>query len=795
MTRSKKKHHSPSEGAQAQQDYRDFIPYYSHFSPHTLLTKNGELLQIIKISANKNGLNYESGDEENATVRDVIRRALLSVAQSDRYAFTIHTLRKRTPIHMTVKAKQPFARDVQDRMQKRNRFKFSYYNEIYITILHDGQQVKLLDQSSMQHVIFPARNRKWRGYYLDAAYNDLNETVNMVLAMIAPHYHAQRLGLSERIDSSISEQPVFFSEPMEFLGYLLNLNQQAFPAPQADLSSVLLNHKITFGYNAIESKLDKKRQFAALLSLKQYREMPARAVDQILQLPLELILTESMHFISNDEAMESYVEQKELFEYSGDSYAQEVSEILDMTESCQGLTTDFIKHQVSVAVVVDEYKRLDEEVTRAHQAFAQLGLITIREDLKLEECYWSQLPGNFEFLRRGSPLPTTRAGGFARLNLFTTGRGTDLHWGEAFDMMPTIVNSPYFFNFHYNDNGHSLLLDFNSFHDNICDTVSNYFITTACKFEPRIYVFDRRRASFLTINTLGGNYHSLDKAHDVRGCNLLRLNPLSLEDTPRNRSFIAAWCNSIIAVGSDTQKQALTNAINDIFSSPPEERHLLTLQRKLAVYDSTLAAQFAPYLPGGVYAGIFDAVQENVDWEHGIHGFDVEQIIAQLTNPLPVFIYLIHRIVLELDGRPTFIFLQECWDLIHNDFFAARLQSLLEMLTQNNAMILFHTSKAEQIKQLPLFNTLLQSCVTRIILPDDVEHDYDLPALAMNNATLALLKRLDRPKGDMLVLQKSEATAIRLHFKDMDEARSIFSNDLKTLITTGGAFAKLPEGF
>ena len=33
----------------------DFVPYQCHFDAHTLLTKNGELMQIVKIAGNLRG--------------------------------------------------------------------------------------------------------------------------------------------------------------------------------------------------------------------------------------------------------------------------------------------------------------------------------------------------------------------------------------------------------------------------------------------------------------------------------------------------------------------------------------------------------------------------------------------------------------------------------------------------------------------------------------------------------------------------------------------------------------------
>ncbi len=152
---------------------------------------------------------------------------------------------------------------------------------------------------------------------------------------------------------------------------------------------------------------------------------------------------------------------------SGDEASIVASGIDDMMNSDKGRTVDFGTHQINIMVLGDDYKQLDNEIASIQNGFGDFGLIPIREDIKLEECFWAQLPGNFEFIRRKSTINTARIGGFCRLNRFAIGTAAGNHWGPAVALVPTIVNSPYFLNFHQGDNGHSVLFDFNSFHDHM----------------------------------------------------------------------------------------------------------------------------------------------------------------------------------------------------------------------------------------------------------------------------------------------------------------------------------------
>src|SRR5215469_11164464 len=71
----------------------DFVPYACHWNDHTIVTKNGELLQAIKVT----GLVHEKlgGKTSESHLRTQIREAILQHLDSTQYAVWIHTVRRR----------------------------------------------------------------------------------------------------------------------------------------------------------------------------------------------------------------------------------------------------------------------------------------------------------------------------------------------------------------------------------------------------------------------------------------------------------------------------------------------------------------------------------------------------------------------------------------------------------------------------------------------------------------------------------------------------------------------------
>jgi len=778
-----------------------FIPYYCHYNAHTLLTKNGELMQTFKIVTNVLGVDYENSYDTSSIVREAIRQAIVQHVNTDKIAIWFHTMRKRKPIKYRGKFKEAFASSVHERWQRLNHWKFQYYNEIYVSVLFDGQNSQMLDTRYLKDVMIPKRNRYFRNAYLDAAYGELDRTVSAIMTSISKTFNVQRLCVVERVPPQTEipvNQSVFYSEPMEFIGTLINLRLEPFLLPELDVSKVLSTTTQTFGFNALETKsLAGRRRFAAILTLKQYREVPLETIDLLLQAPMEFILTQSFHFIPATGALTQYKEQKYLFDISGDSYCIGASGIEDMMSSHSNQPTDFGEHQTSIMVLADEFKQLDSEIIKVQSAFARLGLITIREDVKLEECFWSQIPGNFEFIRRRDTINTTRAGGFTRLNRFPQGMSSGTHWGDAVTILPTLVGSPYFFNFHHQDNGHTLIYDFNSFNDHTCHIMMNFLLTETRKFDNRIYIFDRGKSADLYMQKMGGTYYNFPPLSNSLEEQGKKLNPFMLADTPRNRSFLVAWCGALIAgeAGiSDDKKEKIKTALDQLYTGDENKRNLGGLVSYLAPVEPALAKAFGKWHGEGVYSKIIDYTEDEFDPTQGMHAFDMSAVLKQKECVLPIFAYLLHRIVTSIDGRPAMIVLYDAWDLLDNAFIAPRLESLLEMLQQNNAMMVIATSKPFQAATTQIFPIVVKSCASLIILPDDISRDYvSVPELEINEYEAKRLLRMDRQKGDFIFKQNKETIELRAALKDLDDLYAVLSNDVKNLAAVLGKFSHKPS--
>jgi type IV secretion system protein VirB4 len=85
---------------------------------------------------------------------------------------------------------------------------------------------------------------------------------------------------------------------------------------------------------------------------------------------------------------------------------------------------------------------------------------------------------------------------------------------------------------------------------------------------------------------------------------------------------------------------------------------------------------------------------------------------------LPVLLYLFRRIEQRLDGNPTLIVIDEAWMALMHSLFGARVNQWLLQLRKLNAAVVLATQSPAQLAELPQLHTIIDSCVTKIFLPN-----------------------------------------------------------------------------
>ena len=99
--------------------------------------------------------------------------------------------------------------------------------------------------------------------------------------------------------------------------------------------------------------------------------------------------------------------------------------------------------------------------------------------------------------------------------------------------------------------------------------------------------------------------------------------------------------------------------------------------------------------------------------------FEMEALMQHKALIAPVLTYLFHRLEARFDGRPTLLILDEAWIFLDDALFAARIREWLKTLRKKNVAVVFATQSLADIERSTIAPALIESCPTRIFLPND----------------------------------------------------------------------------
>ncbi len=747
----------------------EFIPYHYHYDHETIITKNKELLQVIKVD----GFSFETADDEDVDMKKMVRNSLFKSMSEGTIALWFHTIRRRKSAFPDGDFPEGFAKYVNDRWHKKHESKDSYVNELYITVVRkadtegSGKVVHYLDQLTSQG------NQEAQIESVRDAHKELNEAVYRILATVRDY--------GARVLSTYENEVGVFSEPLEFLSKIVNCGHtQPMLVPTMDISHYLPMSRLYFGGRAIEIRGIHKTRFAAMISVREYGPSTAAGLlDSYLQLPFEFIISQSFVFSDRQTSIGKMQRQQGRMMNAGDpaiSLIAEISDALDMTMSGH---IAFGQHHCSVLCIEDSLEALEDVVSMASAELINVGISPVREKLVLEQTFWAQLPANFSYIGRKADIHTLNLAGFASLHNYPTGKIKGNHWGDAVTVFDTTSGTPFFFSFHNRDVGHTTIIGPTGAGKTV---LMNFLCAQAQKFRCRLFFFDKDRGAEIFIRALNGSYNIIEPGERCS------FNPLQLPDTLENRNFIGEWLKALVTVNDEPftadDMGRVTEAISGNYKLAKEDR----LLRNIAPFfglegPGTLAGRLSQWHSSGQYAGLFDNPTDTVDFStHSTFGFEMGEVLANKQTLAPVLLYLFHKINLSLDGTPTMVVLDEAWALIDNKIFAYKIKDWLKTLRKLNAFVVFATQSVEDATNSEISDTLVQQTATQIFLPNPKATEVYKKAFMISDREFNLLKTTDPGSRFFLVKQGKDVVVARIDLSGMDDVIWTLSGRAETVV-------------
>ena len=746
------------------------LPYLAQIDDHTILTREGHLLQVIALA----GLPFETIARAELESRLAIRDTMLQSIASSRFAIVHHVVRREVAARIPGTFGDPFSAELDEAWNARLAQRRLYVNDLYLTIMlrplrgRAGWAEKLLRLGSS--ATSPADD----GHVAD----------RRMLAQAREPLMAALEAYGPRLLSAYETPRGLASQPCEFLANLYNGTGEPVLLPTGDLGQALARRTVAFGAEAIEfGPIDgAPAEFAAILSAKDYpASTTAGMLDDIYRLPFPLTVTQSFAFVDRGVALQRMDLAIRRMRAADDDAVSLRAELGAAKDNVAAGRAGFGEHHLSIMVRAETLAALDEAVGEVQATLAETGFAVVREELGLEAAFWAQFPGNFGYIARRALVSTANFAGFASAHNFPVGQATGNFWGDAVTLFETTAAGPYFFNFHRGDLGNFTVIGPSGSGKTV---VLAFLLAQARRFDPRIVFFDKDRGAEIFLRAIGGTYDALRPGEPTG------MNPLALADTPVNRRFLAEWLGRLaLGEGAPLSVEELAwigEAIDAAMAGPPELRrlrHVVGLLRgRGRASAGDLSARLAPWHSAGEFAWLFDNAEDKLDLNAATLGFDMTAILDAPALRAPTMLYLFHRVEERLDGRPTIIVVDEGWKALDDEVFVARIRDWEKTIRKRGGIVGFATQSASDALESRIASAIIEQAGTQIFMANSSAQASDyVDGFGLTEDEYEIVRTMPETARAFLVKHGTDSVVVRLNLAAQPELLTVLSGRERTV--------------
>ena len=516
-------------------------------------------------------------------------------------------------------------------------------------------------------------------------------------------------------------------------------------------------------------------QYAAILSIKEYGgKTRAGLLDHLLDVPIEMMITQSFSFLDKRYAREKIKEQERNIKQSDDgetSASHKIHAALDELGSGEAVTGE---HHLSILCHEKSIAALDKNIGLVDAALNQIGMIAIREDKGVKPAYFSMLPANQAYIIRRAPVSSKNMAAFASLHNYSTGKKSGNHWGEAITILETISGTPYYFNFHVLDVANTFMIGPQGMGKTL---LQSFLLTLSMKYGGRLIAFDKDKGLEIFIRAMNGTYSTLSAGEPTGFA------PFQMDDNQENRYFLIHLLRKIATINgqplSDEEAQTLKEAVDGAYQLPKKDRILRHIVPFLRMRKSgSLRMRFEPWVNEGQYAWIFDNEVDHFAMDKAICGFDLSTI---LTDPIArdtTCFYLFHCIENLLDGTPTRIVGAEIWRALQDEGFRNKIKDWSSTPRKKNVFLILDTQAPEDISRSEIGCKIIQESVTQIYFSNPkASFDTYVNQFGLSRKEFEIIRALDKHSRFFLLKQGKNSVVARADLSKLKDEIAVLSGN------------------
>lgn len=740
-----------------------YLPYSRHVDESVVALDTGALMVMFKVD----GRSFETADVADVNQWHNKLNTVWRNLADERLAVWSHIVRREVDHYPEGDFSSAFARDLDSKYRARVTKTKLFVNDLFMTlVLHPGggaqdKALKLLGLSQERQV---------------------SEAENLKLLLTRAGELEQHLGSygPQRL-KTYEHKGLMFSAPMEALHLIMTGRSLRVPLVKGHLGNATYSSRVIFGRDALEIREPGASQFAGMLGIKEYPATTKPGLwNDLLKVNFPFVCSQSFTFMSKSAARSIMERKQNQMTQSKDRAGSQVAAIDDALDDLVSNRFVMGEHQFSLLVYGQTLEELDKHVSISRAKLADSGMVVAREDLAIEGAFWSQFPGNFSRRVRPGAITSKNFAGLTPLHTYPAGRPFGNHWGPAVAMLRTSAQSPYYFNFHTADIGHTFICGPSGSGKTV---VQNFMLAQLEKLGAQMVFIDKDRGAEIFVRASGGVYLSLKngaptgfapfKALDLTPGNVVFLtNLLRVLVTPPDRELTVQ------------EQRAISDAVQALAPMPRHLRSLSALRILLGQRDAEgIGARLEKWTRGHPLGWVLDNDEDEISLSARILGFDMTEFLDNDEVRPAIMMYLLHRISGLVDGRRLVLDIDEFWKALADESFRSLAVDGLKTYRKMNGMMVFGTQSPADVLKSKISHTILEQCHTKIFMPNPhgSEEDY-VKGFGLSQEEFRLVsKELSAESRRFLVKQGHNSVVCELSLDGMGDELAVLSGRAETV--------------
>lgn len=748
----------------------DLFPSAMHYDDYVILNQDGCLMQTIEITLNQK--NY-------CNLVEIIKNILKCFGSKIiNFAFCINVLRRDSNLKKAMSKDRSglyFMHLVQNDWNQLNNFKHGdvLSNHLYLTVIINNNIFSRLKFGDF--FFFLLKSRFFKDLQVKAG--KLHKLINSIVAKLAENsLQVEKLFLRKKDGK-------FYSDYLNFFHSLLFCEEYKKDVCHADFSHLILDQsKIKVDFNTIKISRDQDKIFTAVFAIKSDYYLSEHTLRKILTLPIFFNVTQTFNFVNNDTAA---AEMKKQYKLLNVSQSKDLIKSLKIKESLQN-NKDFTLGVVQATIFTVygfTHAELQSSIKLLYQTCQECGVLINRLDVRLEEIFWSQLPGNL-ILTNYKNLYIDNYGCFlyAINEDCHDGKSNNLQYGK---LLISDHNDERFSVNVISDNN-----KINFIAGQYAQIIVNFLTTFTMQENVRIILIDFEQKSRLLFNILGYKYFRIVKSNKAKG-KRVGLNLLSLCGSEIGNEYLIKMLILMIEKQKNQKKPVDSNELKQFFKKREVLRETLQEVAQKITNDESIHClsdcqhlfkevkiDLGNWLGDGDWSGIFDN-DFTLEFENDSIAFDFTEIDERDLQGI-ISDFLLCYVQKDQVNQKTLFIINDFLSLYdQSTVFHERLSQAVVNLEKLGIFPIFVDTSYQNL--LKYKDDDLMGIVDSFFLTQGENLNEVIQMLNINQKLLADFKEMSSFNDRVIFAYDDASHVLKLDLSKMKECLFFTSNDVKVI--------------